>query len=146
MDGKQLLAGFRSIDRSLCHHLVGKDLYPSARNLEVLRFPESALFPHSRKSESLHFSEWKTASWELGVSEAKPTRKWCERAAPQVCLCGVAHRVLGVQPEDAVHFHKTTDTVRFSPQLLPGEEHVRFLLEHPAAEVRPLRAFSCCRP
>lgn len=51
-------------------------------------------------------------------------------------------RVLGVQPEDAVHFHKTTDTVRFSPQLLPGEEHVRFLLEHPAAEVRPLRVRS----
>lgn len=53
---------------------------------------------------------------------------------------GLHTPVLGVQPEDDVHFHvwKATDTVPFSPQLLPGEEHVRFLLEHPAAEVRPL--------
>lgn len=40
------------------------------------------------------------------------------------------------------HLSKPTDPSLFSPQLLPGEEHVRFLLEHPAAEIGPL----CVRP
>lgn len=91
MDGKQLLAGFRSIDRSLCHHLVGKDLYPSARNLEVLRFPESALFPHSRKSLKgcislngrLHRGNW--------VSRKPSSHEWCDQAAPQMPLWCCTH-------------------------------------------------------
>lgn len=49
--------------------------------------------------------------------------------------------MLSMEPEDDLDFHlwkQTTDSVPFSPQLLPGEEYVCFLLEHPAAEIRPL--------
>lgn len=39
---------------------------------------------------------------------------------------------------DVQMWNETTDAFPFSPQLLPGEEHVCFLLEHPAAEIWPL--------
>lgn len=71
---------------------------------------------------------------------------WCDMVSllmllqGQGCMWG-----LGMSPEDAFGFHllkQTTDPCSFSPQLLLGEEYVCFLLEHPEAEIRPLRVCS----
>lgn len=78
-------------------------------------------------------------AWKLRVC------RWHDLAALQMPLRaggkGEGARVLSMEPENDLDFcllKHTTDAFPFSPQLLPGEEYVCFLLEHPAAEIRPL--------
>ena len=149
MDGKQLLVGFRSVNRSLCHHLVERDLSPSVRDLEVHHFPESALFSHSGKRVwKVAFLWMEDGGVETGCLRSQAhtsdvTRLLCR------CLCGVAHTCAGCAtggwcafPRVEGHWH--------CPLLSPASSWRRTCSFSSwtscGRSQAAMCAFSCCRP